>query len=118
MELTGQIDRMDIKDERLFVLDYKSGKYPAYTTRTLEKATDFQLEFYYLLASTIKKVSGCGYYDLNSGKIVDEALLEEKLELLGRHLKEMLEQKSFSFLKTEDESKCKYCEFVYLCGRG
>ena len=118
MELTGQIDRMDIKDERLFVLDYKSGKYPLYTTRTLEKATDFQLEFYYLLASTIKKVGGCGYYDLNSGKIVDEALLEEKLELLGRHLKEMLEQKSFSFLKTEDENKCKYCEFVYLCGRG
>ncbi|WP_345992729.1 PD-(D/E)XK nuclease family protein [Sulfurimonas sp. HSL-1716] len=118
MELTGQIDRIDIKEEKLFVLDYKSGKYPSYTTRTLQKATDFQLEFYYLLASTIKKVDACGYYDLNSGKIVDETLLEEKLELLQRHLKEMLEQKSFSFDKTEDESKCQYCEFVYLCGRG
>ena len=117
MELGGQIDRIDKEGESLYVLDYKSGKYPVYTARTLEKATDFQLEFYYLLASTTGKVSGCGYYDLNSGKIIPESLLQEKLELLQTRLREMQEQKSFSFSKTEDESRCKYCEFNYLCGR-
>ncbi|MBU0633056.1 PD-(D/E)XK nuclease family protein [bacterium] len=117
LELSGQIDRIDVVGESMYVLDYKSGKYPSYTVRTLEKATDFQLEFYYLLASTIGDVSGCGYYDLNSGQIVNETFLQEKLELLQTHLKELLEQKSFSFDKTEDESKCKFCEFATLCGR-
>ncbi len=118
MTLSGQIDRIDKVDDKLYVLDYKSGKYPVYTSRTVEKATDFQLEFYYLLALTLGKVSGCGYYDLNSAKIVDETLLEEKLELLQTHLKAMQEQKSFSFEKTEDESRCQYCEFAIMCGRG
>ena len=115
--LGGQIDRIDRYDEKLYVLDYKSGKYPTYTPKTIEKATDFQLEFYYLLASTLGKVSGCGYYDLSSGKIADETLLHEKLERLQTHLTDMLEQKSFSFDKTDDESRCRFCEFVYLCGR-
>ncbi|MDD2356918.1 MAG: PD-(D/E)XK nuclease family protein [Thiovulaceae bacterium] len=117
MELTGQIDRIDVQENGLYVLDYKSGKYPLYTAKTLEKATDFQLEFYYLLASTLGKVAGCGYYDLSSGKVVDETFLHEKLELLQTHLNELQEQKSFDFCKTEDESKCTFCEFKTLCGR-
>jgi RecB family exonuclease len=117
MELSGQIDRIDKQENGLYVLDYKSGKYPTYTTKTLEKATDFQLEFYYLLASTQGKVTGCGYYDLSSGKIIDETFLEEKLELLQTHLNELKEQKTFDFAKCEDEASCKYCEFSIMCGR-
>lgn len=72
------------------------------------------MEFYYLLASTQGKVTGCGYYDLSSGKIIDETFLEEKLELLQTHLNELKEKKSFDFCKTEDEALCKYCEFSTL----
>ena len=117
MELTGQIDRIDTQENGLYVLDYKSGKYPSYSSKTVEKATDFQLEFYYLLASTLGKVAGCGYYDLSAGKVIDEIFLDEKLELLQTHLLKLQEQKSFDFCKTEDESKCKFCEYSILCGR-
>jgi inactivated superfamily I helicase len=117
MELTGQIDRIDAQENGLYVLDYKSGKYPSYSSKTVEKATDFQLEFYYLLASTLGKVTGCGYYDLSAGKVIDEIFLDEKLELLQTHLLALQEQKSFDFYKTEDENKCKFCEFSILCGR-
>lgn len=116
-ELTGQVDRIDTKDGKLYVLDYKSGKYPSYTPKTVEKATDFQLEFYYLLVSTLGQVTGCGYYDLGNGKIVAETLLNEKLELLKKHLQEMSGVQTINFEKTEDRSHCQYCEFKLLCGR-
>ncbi len=117
MQLSGQIDRIDEQENGLYILDYKSGKYPTYTAKTLQKATDFQLEFYYLLASAEGKIAGCGYYDLSSGKIIDETFLEEKLLLLQEHLEELKTQKSFNFSKCEDESICKYCEYATLCGR-
>ena len=117
MSVNGQIDRIDSTENGLYVLDYKSGKYPQYTLKTLEKATDFQLEFYYLLASTLGKVEGCGYYDLGSGVIIEENLLEAKLGRLEEIFQKLLSEKSFDFCKTEDESSCRFCEYTYLCGR-
>ncbi|MDA3908838.1 MAG: PD-(D/E)XK nuclease family protein, partial [Sulfurimonas sp.] len=90
MTLRGVIDRVDAKDGEMFVLDYKTGSYPLYTAKTFTDATDFQLEFYYLLASTLGKVSACGYYDLKDSKIVPEAFLEEKLEILQSNIKDLL----------------------------
>ena len=115
--LTGQIDRMDQTLDGLEVLDYKSGKYPLYTVRTVEKATDFQLEFYYLLAKQKGEVMGCGYYDLKSGKIVPEALLDIKLQMLYEHLQELGETTRFNFAQTEDFAACRYCQFDHLCQR-
>ncbi len=118
IKLSGQIDRIDSKDGRLYVLDYKSGKYPTYTAKNITKATDFQLEFYYLFASSVSAdILGCGYYDLNKGKVVDEVLLFSKLELLKKHLDEMQQMKVIDFCKTDDTSKCQYCEYIYMCGR-
>ncbi|PHR58403.1 MAG: hypothetical protein COA44_02870 [Arcobacter sp.] len=117
IRITGNIDRIDTTLEGLEVLDYKSGSYPKYTMRTLEKATDFQLEFYYLLASQEGEVTSCGYYDLKSGKIVKEDLLEQKLELLYGYLNELKETKVFDFEKTDDIKECTYCPYTELCGR-
>jgi len=122
IKLTGNIDRIDLTPDGLEVLDYKSGKYPLYTVRTVEKATDFQLEFYYLLVEQNYNILSsepikCGYYDLKSGQIVPEAVLEQKLELLDQHLEMLTSTTRFEFSKTEDISVCRYCEFVYLCGR-
>ncbi len=117
IKLYGEIDRIDSTVDGLEVLDYKSGKYMTYTLRTLENATDFQLEFYYLLASTLGKVNSCGFYDLNRGKIVYEPILNEKLEKLYTLLDELRETKHFDFEMTEKLSDCNYCEFAYICGR-
>jgi RecB family exonuclease len=118
IKLGGVIDRIDATVDGLEVLDYKSGSYRTYTQKTLENATDFQLEFYYLLASQLGKVNNCGFYDLNSGKIVYEPVLQEKLTRLATILDELRETKHFTFEMTEKLSDCNYCEYIHLCQRG
>jgi len=117
MRLSGVIDRVDIKDGELFVLDYKTGSYPIYTAKNFTEATDFQLEFYYLLASTLGKVNGCGYYDLKDSKIVPEAFLEEKLAVLESNIKDMLMIEDVNFEKCEEVKNCLFCEYKIMCGR-
>ena len=80
-------------------------------------AKDFQLEFYYLLASTLGRLENCGFYDLNSGQIIYEPLLHEKLEKLYLLLDELRESKHFEFEMTEKVSECGFCPYAYLCER-
>lgn len=117
MVLTGQVDRIDRTADGLEVLDYKSGKYPIYTARNVENATDYQLEFYYLLAQQKGDVARCGYYDLKSGKIVEEVFLETKLEQLYGHLQQLQNAATTVFDKTDTLSRCRYCDYTHLCGR-
>ncbi|MEA1919286.1 MAG: PD-(D/E)XK nuclease family protein, partial [Campylobacterota bacterium] len=115
--LFGTIDRIDRRENSLEVLDYKSGSYTLYTKNSVEEATDFQLEFYYLLASTFGELKGCGFYDLKSGEIISESFLEEKLRLLTSHLATLRETKAFNFELCDNYDACKYCEFALMCGR-
>jgi len=115
--LYGTIDRIDRYENTLEVLDYKSGSYKTYTSKTIEDASDFQLEFYYLLASTLGQVTDCGFYDLKTGELVSEPFLEEKLQLLRSHLNILRETKEFNFELCDDYSACKYCEYTLICGR-
>ncbi|MDD3475644.1 MAG: PD-(D/E)XK nuclease family protein [Sulfurimonas sp.] len=117
MILNGQIDRIDKKDNKLYVLDYKTGSYPTYTLKNFTEATDFQLEFYYLLASTLGQVKECGYYDLKESKIVTEPLLNEKLSILGSHVKDLLNIEHVNFSKCEDIKNCQFCEYKIMCKR-
>ncbi len=75
----GKIDRLDNTVEGLEVLDYKSGSYPKYNPKSVEKATDFQLEFYYLLAQNEGEVNACGYYDLKQGRLLMKTYLRQNL---------------------------------------
>ncbi|MFA6760558.1 MAG: PD-(D/E)XK nuclease family protein [Sulfuricurvum sp.] len=115
--LEGQVDRIDEVYGTLEVLDYKSGKYPIYDEAKLGEASDFQLEFYYLLASRLGEVRRCGYYDLNSGEVVWEELLEQKLEVLKQKLAEIASQTKVDFAKCEDLQKCRFCAYKILCQR-
>jgi RecB family exonuclease len=109
--LVGQIDRVDEKEDELYVLDYKTGKITKPTSKSLEKETNFQLQFYKIL--TDAKLSA--YYDLNSALVVEENLFDEKLELLDSKL-EGLKEKEIDFYKTEELKRCEYCPYKLICG--
>ncbi len=117
MTLSGQIDRVDKKDNDIYVLDYKTGSYTLYTEKNFTEATDFQLEFYYLLAQKLGNVVGCGYYDLKESKIVDEPFLQEKLGVLESNIKDLLNIEDVNFSKCEDVKNCQFCEYKIMCGR-
>lgn len=115
--LVGQIDRVDKKKSDIYVIDYKTGSYPLYTEKNLHEATDFQLEFYYLLAQKFGNVTGCGYYDLKESKIVNEPFLKEKLAVLESNIKDLLNIQELNFSRCEDLKSCLYCEYKIMCGR-
>jgi inactivated superfamily I helicase/RecB family exonuclease len=115
-KLTGQIDRVDIKDNQLEIIDYKSGKIPKESKKSLEDTSDFQLQFYHLLASTKGKVVQSYYYDLNSAKLVEDAFFDIKLDLLYQRLQE-LKRDEHNFTMTEDLKKCKHCPYIKICNR-
>ena len=115
--LIGQIDRVDKRQTDVEVLDYKTGSYTLYNKNNFTEATDFQLEFYYLLAQGLGHVSSCGFYDLKESKIIPESFLNEKLEILGSHIKDLLSLETVDTKQCEDEKNCLYCEYKIMCGR-
>ena len=115
-EIGGKIDRVDIKDDKLVVIDYKSGDVSKLMKQKLENTTNFQLEFYYLLASGLKEVSGAYYYDLKSGNLLPEVMLHEKIDKLKDTLKE-LKKPIRSFELCEKRVNCIYCPYKKLCLR-
>lgn len=115
--LIGNIDRIDKRENEIFVLDYKTGSYTLYNKNNFPDATDFQLEFYYLLSSGLGNNEGCAFYDLKESKIVNEAFLEEKLAVLESNIKDLLQLEEINFEKCEDIKSCLYCEFATICGR-
>ena len=117
MTIAGQIDRIDKKENAIEVLDYKTGSYTLYNKNNFTDATDFQLEFYYLLAGDLGNVESCGFYDLKESRIVPESFLQEKLEILKSHIKDLLSIESMNFEKCEESKPCQFCEYAIICGR-
>ena len=117
IQIKGEIDRIDKRQNEIEVLDYKTGSYPLYTKNNYLEATDFQLEFYYLLASGYGNVVGCGYYDLKESQIISEPFLHEKLAVLESNIKDLLTIEEISFSKCEDIKNCLFCEYKIMCGR-
>ena len=117
MNLVGNIDRIDKHEDTLEVLDYKTGSYSLYNKNNFTEATDFQLEFYHLLASSVGEVSACGFYDLKESQIVPESFLSEKLAILGSHIKDLLLVEEIGTTMCEDTKSCLFCEYKIMCGR-
>ena len=117
LTIAGQIDRIDKKENLVEVLDYKTGTYTLYNKNNFTEATDFQLEFYYLLAGDMGNVQNCAFYDLKEGHRVPESFLEEKLEILKSHVKDLRSIESINFEKCEDSKPCQFCEYAIICGR-
>jgi len=114
--ISGKIDRIDTKDGKLFVIDYKSGNVDKLINQKLENTTDFQLEFYYLLASSLGDVEDVYYYDLSNAKLIKEELVSEKTEKLKQILKEF-KKPITTFELCEKHANCTYCPYIKLCLR-
>jgi RecB family exonuclease len=115
--IQGKIDRIDMKKNLVSVVDYKTGSYTLYNKNSVNDATDFQLEFYYILAGGLGNVEECSFYDLKEGKLVKELFLEEKLAILGSHISDLLAIEEVNFELCEDTKECQFCPYTMLCGR-
>ncbi|HIP59979.1 MAG TPA: PD-(D/E)XK nuclease family protein [Campylobacterales bacterium] len=114
--LSGQIDRVDQKDNFLEVIDYKSGKIPKDSQKSLENSSNFQLQFYHLLASQKGEVFQSYYYDLNNGNLIEDNFFDTKLDILYQKLEE-LKNNEHNFTMTDDMKKCTYCPYIKICDR-
>lgn len=119
IKLRGTIDRIDKVNDEYLVLDYKtSSSLKINTKRTLENATDFQLEFYYLAVQELFKTSNINvfYYDLHNMKLLEEILLEDKIKMLEDIFAEF-KTSQVNFSKCEDKKTCLYCTYKTICNR-
>ena len=118
LTLMGFIDRVDKRESSVSVLDYKTGSYKLYNKNNFMDATDFQLEFYYLLAGSLGSVESCSFYDLKEVKIVPESFLNEKLEVLKSIINDLKNVEELDTKQCEDLSHCLYCDYKIMCQRG
>ena len=120
IKLRGSIDRIDkSKDESYYVLDYKtSSNLKINTKKTYENAVDFQLEFYYLACESLYKTSNIKtyYYDLHNMKLLEEIVLDEKLELL-KNIFETFKTSKVNFDKCDNNQTCQYCTYKTICNK-
>ena len=114
--INGKIDRIDIKDKKFSLIDYKSGKVKLSTQKTFEKSKDFQMEFYYYLVKNLGEIEGLYFYDLKNADLKKEAFFEEKLELMEEKFS-LLKNKKQNFVMTNDLKTCQYCPYAIICKR-
>jgi inactivated superfamily I helicase/CRISPR/Cas system-associated exonuclease Cas4 (RecB family) len=122
MKLKGVIDRIEKFEDNYNVIDYKtSNTLKVDSLKNYEKSKDFQLEFYYLALKEIFKTDKIKayYYDLSNLKLIEEVLLNEKIEILDHIFDEMKanSKKELSFNKCEEKTTCLYCPYKIICNR-
>lgn len=115
--LTGRLDRVDIKDNQLSIIDYKTGA----TARQadIESAENIQLTSYAALLSNVANVI---YLKLDKGEVKQAAILENegliklKTDTLQR-LDNIINQLSTStpLPAWGDTKTCGYCDMSGLC---
>jgi RecB family exonuclease len=120
LTFTGIIDRIDRKNDEIFVLDYKSGKTSnANRIKNIEELTDFQMSIYYSILkdkySNIK-LAFLKFFEHETTEEFKE--LDAKNEQLQIHINNLKNTTSFIANKCEDKKQCIYCEFRLMCERG
>jgi len=120
LRFKGRIDRIDQDDTATLVLDYKSGSIKeANKSKNLETLNDFQMSIYdHLLAGRYQNITLAFMEIFENGRLEEITQLVEKNRLLGEHIVELKQTKSFIAGKCEELQKCKYCEFALMCERG
>lgn len=120
LKFKGRIDRIDQNAADTLVLDYKSGRVEKKPKKlNPDKISDFQMSIYHqLLQKRYQNITLAFVKILEKGEKQQVTLLEERIALLGEHIVELKQTKSFVAAKCDDLQKCTYCEFALMCGRG
>ena len=122
LQFIGKIDRMDIRDEDLLVIDYKTGSTKdAISSKNIQELTDFQMSIYKFLLES----EGYQNIELIFLKLFEdkdkqyEAInnLDEKSEVLLDRIEELKNTKSFTATKCDNLLQCNYCDFKLNCDR-
>ncbi len=72
----------------------------------------------HLLAGRYQNITLAFMEIFENGRLEEITQLTEKNRLLGEHIVELKQTKSFIASKCEELQKCKYCEFTLMCERG
>jgi RecB family exonuclease len=119
LTLFGIMDRIDINNGKLEIIDYKTGN----TKTQKEVDSDFQMSFYALAASLIKEkifnvkpedISLTLYY-LDSGERITTRRTARQLENIKKKIFNIKNQIENSDFKCTNGILCQNCEFKMLC---
>lgn len=126
IRVNGFIDRMDLSDEGLIVMDYKSGKTP--TNKEMLEGRNFQMMLYLMAAQQLleqwnlpHEVRGGLFWSINQNK--EGGMIEvgaEEVEIARQKIQEHIaaaQAGNFANLpsKLEDGKCARYCEFHQFC---
>ena len=114
-KLSSKIDRVDVSDSVVRLIDYKTTKK---IDNTINNENDFQLLFYRLWAEVAypNRSIETIYWDIYSSKEI-KIDTTPKIDRLKEILSKLKEKKEIDFIKTDDIKECKYCEYKIACGR-
>ncbi|UCD04860.1 MAG: PD-(D/E)XK nuclease family protein [candidate division WOR-3 bacterium] len=127
VRLTGVPDRIDILENKYYIIDYKTGRLPPKKSCEIGENFDaFQLPMYALIFSKehFDIIGGMLYYaveeesktrDIVEGKDVKKYLNDFCQEILVPTIKEIIDP-NVPFSQTDDPESCKYCAYCQVCG--
>lgn len=130
VRLSGRPDRVDEREGKFYIIDYKTGNKPPSRDYKIGKDfKEFQLPFYALALCEDADFSLIGgliyyYYDRKEGKFRLEDIVEDEIEYL-RDFKQSVLVPTISeiinpdkiFVQTEDLDQCRICAYSDYCGR-
>lgn len=122
LSITGVIDRVNLNSDVYELIDYKTSKnLQVDSEKTYEKSHDFQLEFYYIAAKELYNANEIKayYYSLYNNLLIEEKLIDKKLDLLSAIFNEFkeLSKNKINFVKTDNKVICEFCNFKIICNR-
>ncbi|MBN2767512.1 MAG: PD-(D/E)XK nuclease family protein, partial [Campylobacterales bacterium] len=121
LRFTGRIDRVDVKGDEAFILDYKSGSTSRINKgeKALESNFHYQMNIYtHLLQKRYKQIRSAYVKIFDIQQFEEPKAFEQKDVLLLEQIKQIKNIKEFTPNKCEDLTRCTYCEFRLTCQRG
>lgn len=141
VKLSGTVDRLDEKDGKYRIIDYKTGRIHSLNLNSLDELSGpgvvdrrevFQLFFYRYLVRRLDLFSGdyrlgiypfkkmydeLAYVKVDKSDVIDEGMVDEFEAILGEIFRGLFDR-GRPFVQTSDMEVCRYCPYQDICSRG